>query len=381
MKEACKHIYVHVPFCDGKCIYCGFFSELYDESAACLYSKAVGMELALLSDGVKYSPETIYFGGGTPSILSETALEELLNTVLMRVSTEKLREWTIEANPGTLSHAKLKLLKMAGVNRVSIGVQSFDDDILKSLCRRHCSADVADTVRAVHKAGIDNIGLDLIACLPGVDDRSWKKTLEEAISLEPLHLSVYALTIEKDTKLELLVNSGGISVVSDDAVLRTIAITESILGEHGFERYEISNFCRRGHECLHNLSFWRGEDYLGFGPSASSRDGLARWTNKSNVYEYISRLEAGGRPQHEAEVLSKGSDAVERFIFSFRLGQGVDLVDFCRKHGVDRAQGERWEKILSSLAGNGAVECVGRCWRLTSRGKALADYVAGELMG
>ncbi|OGV69511.1 MAG: hypothetical protein A2283_09570 [Lentisphaerae bacterium RIFOXYA12_FULL_48_11] len=380
MRQADKHIYVHVPFCDGKCIYCGFFSELYDPLTVHRYSEALGREFDLLSDEGKYSPETLYFGGGTPSILSEEALEELLNTVLARVDTKNLREWTIEANPGTLSPVKLRLLKTAGVNRVSIGVQSFDDRVLKSIGRRHCSADVADAVIAVRGAGIKNIGIDLIACLPGVDDRLWSKTLEQALSLAPTHVSVYALTVENDTKLELLVNSGTVSLASDDHILRTIALTESTLQEHGFGRYEISNFCRSGYECLHNVSFWQGDDYLGFGPSASSRDGFARWTNRPQTGEYVSCLSEGVRPQHEAEVLSRESDSAERFMFSFRLAQGVDLAEFCRKHGVDNAQAEKWSRVLSSLARNGVVEADGQRWRLTSRGKELADYVAGELL-
>lgn len=380
MRQADKHIYVHVPFCDGKCIYCGFFSELYDASTARRYLKALGDELDLLSGGGKYSPETVYFGGGTPSILCEDVLEELLNTVLLRVDTKNLLEWTIEANPGTLSPEKLRLLRMAGVNRISIGVQSFDDHILKRIGRRHGSADVAHTVMAAREAGIENIGLDLIACLPGVDDRLWARTLEETVSLDPCHVSVYALTVEKGTKLELLVNSGNVSVAGDDYVLRMIALTESILCSGGFERYEISNFCRRGCECLHNLSFWEGEDYLGFGPSASSRDGVSRWTNNPDIGDYVSCLLAGRRPGHEAETLSKESDAAERFIFSFRLGKGVDLAAFCRKYNVGSGQAEKWEKVLLSLAKNNVVEQDGRRWRLTSGGRAVADYVAGELL-
>jgi len=379
MRKAEQNLYVHVPYCDGKCIYCGFYSEIYEASAAEKYIEAVGMEFDLHFAGRKPSPGTIYFGGGTPSILSERLLARLCNTVRERVSTGDIREWTVEANPGTLQKAKLGMLVNSGVNRISIGVQSFDERVLKEIGRRHSVEDIGQTVRAVRQSGISNVGLDLIACLPGVDGKIWRQTLSEALELEPDHISVYALSVENETRLEKQVRKGIIAMPDDDAVLEALDLAETVLAAEGYGRYEISNFARPGRECLHNLSFWRGGDYLGFGPSASSRDGLSRRTNRDEVSRYISALTAGVMPPCEEETLLPETDIVERVVFAFRLDEGVDLEEWSLS-GSGEGMAGRWESVLEHMAGDGLVELRDGRWRLTSRGRALADHVAVELM-
>lgn len=372
-----KHIYIHVPFCDGKCVYCGFYSEILEASSAGQYIEAVGKELDLQFSGRKPSPETIYFGGGTPSILPETLLTRLLRTVTEKVPVGDIREWTVEANPGTLPASRLELLAKAGVNRISIGAQSFNDMVLKNIGRRHSVKDIGDTMRAVRRAGIENAGLDLIACLPGVDGKMWRETVAEAVKLEPNHISVYSLSVETGTMLEKQVSEGTIIMPEDEIVLETLDVAEEMLAKEGYGRYEISNYARPGCECLHNLSFWRGGDYLGFGPSASSRDGLSRWTNREETSRYISALGAGVAPPREEEAVSPDTDAAERFVFAFRLAEGVDLA--CFKPADPDVPG-KWKDVLGSLEGEGFVESRGDRWILTSRGKAMADHVAVELM-
>ncbi|MDD4870574.1 MAG: radical SAM family heme chaperone HemW [Kiritimatiellae bacterium] len=380
MKRAGEHLYFHVPFCDGKCVYCGFYSELYKSPVAVEYIKAIGKELELYFEDVVPVPRTIYFGGGTPSILSEKELERLCRLISEKVSLECLEEWTVEANPGTLSSTKLKILKSAGVNRISLGVQSFDDRILKNMGRRHCASDVVETANVVRESGITNIGFDLIACLPEVDEPMWRRTIEEALKLEPDHLSVYALSVEDGAKLGRLVGEGGLSIAGDDETLNMLDIAETLLDRKGYRRYEISNYARKGCECLHNLSFWRGEDYIGFGASASSRDGTLRRTNKANIDQYMSALFSGIKPPHEEEALPSEADANERFVFAFRLKEGVDLSSFCNKYAVNVDMMEKYWKILKKLAGDNLTEFMDGRWKLTAKGRALADHVAVELM-
>jgi oxygen-independent coproporphyrinogen-3 oxidase len=344
------------------------------------YVEAVGREMDILLGGGRPAPRTIYFGGGTPSILADDELDQLCRTVSGRVSLSSLEEWTVEANPVTLSPSKLKMLKTSGVNRISIGVQSFDDRILKTIGRRHSAGDISETVRAVRAAGFSNVGLDLIACLPGVDDRLWKRTLEETMRLEPQHVSVYALTVENGTKLEKLVKEGRITISRDEDVLRTLDMTEDMLARNGYRRYEISNYARNGLECRHNLSFWHGEDYLGFGPAASSRDGRVRRTNVPDTGRYVLSLCSGAQPPHDEETLPEETNASERFAFAFRLSDGVDLDLFCARYTVPEDVRKRWERALETLAGEGVVEHKQSAWSLTSNGRQLADYVAAELL-
>lgn len=379
-RSAGKHLYFHVPFCDGKCVYCAFYSELYNGAIADDYVGAAGKELDLSFQGARPSPETIYFGGGTPSILSDDALARMCRQVAEKVSLDCLKEWTVEANPGTLSQAKLDILKSAGVNRISIGVQSFDDMVLKRIGRRHSAGDVGVTVRQIREAGIVNIGLDLIACLDGVDETMWRRTIKEALALEPDHLSVYALTVERGTRLDQAVKSGTVEPAADDSVLDALYMAEKILHGRGYGRYEISNYARPGCECLHNLSFWRGDDYLGFGPSGSSRDGLRRWTNLADTGGYVAALNGGTKPPCDEEILSPVADVGERLAFAFRLNEGVDLRRFSVNYGVEPALEEKWCEILGELSGSGVTEFLAGRWRLTREGRAMADYVAEKLL-
>lgn len=371
MVSATDHIYVHVPFCDGKCAYCAFYSELLDAGEADRYLEAVERELERLSPGA--APATVYFGGGTPAILDTGRLARLCGTVLERVSTDKLVEWTVEANPGTLPADKIRMLRESGVNRISLGAQSFDDTVLKRIGRRHDAAAIAHTLEAVRSGGIQNVGLDLIACLPGVDDGGWRSTLRSAIEVGPDHISVYALSVEPGSAFA----RSNVTEPVDDAVLESLKTAEDSLEAAGYKRYEISNYSKPGRECLHNLSCWRGEDYLGFGPAAASRDNLRRWTNRPDTNAFCNALIAGNQPPRDEEELAPGSDATERLIFAFRLSEGVS-VDSLAHPETETAH--HWGTTLERLRAEGLTERYGGAWRLTARGRALADHVASELI-
>ncbi len=375
--QAGRHMYVHVPFCDGKCLYCAFYSELYTPERSDLYLDALAKELDLRAQaGMELVPETMYLGGGTSSVLDADQLRRLCALVRCRISDVRLREWTMESNPGTLSREKLHVVAEAGVNRISLGAQSFDDDTLACIGRRHTRRDIERSVDLVRASGIANLGLDLIACLPGMCDAAWQRTIEKAISLTPQHVSVYPLTIEDGSRLARLARLTDITVPDEEVQLRALSVAESLLGAEGFSRYEISNYARSGFECEHNVACWRGQDYIGFGPAASSRSGRQRWTNQPNIQRYVQALKAGRLPPREEETLDARTDATERMLFGFRLAEGVAVNRFGEG---DRRLTESWQVKLRELERAGLVARQGARWTLSARGRNLADFVACEL--
>ena len=377
LSYAIKHIYVHIPFCDGKCSYCGFYSDIKTDSNAADYLFCLEKEMGIIfGDVPQRDPETIYFGGGTPSILNVSQLAALLEIVHRSVSNRKTKEWTIEANPGTLPPEKIRILKDAGVNRVSIGVQSFDDNILKQIGRRHSSADVFATIDLLRNNGIYNIGIDLIASLPNVDKTMWRLTLEKTIALRPEHVSVYALTLEHGTALERLVAAGNVSTSGDDSQLKALRFAEQLLNTAGYERYETSNYALPGYACRHNLAYWRGSDYLGFGPGACSRAALERWTNKADTKTYCEALNRHTTPPREKELLTAQEDSIERLMFGFRLAEGVDLGEFDASPELV----SKWKAALERMAYDGLVEHRDGRWFTTMRGRDIADHIAEEML-
>jgi oxygen-independent coproporphyrinogen-3 oxidase len=368
-----RHIYVHVPFCDGKCSYCGFYSKIGSDAEIGSYLRCLEKEMDLVFGGNGCAtPETVYFGGGTPSILGSAHLERLCSLLLNRISTSELVEWTIEANPGTLTAGKLRVLKNAGVNRVSIGVQSLDDDVLRQIGRRHNAADLASTVDLLRSHGMDNISLDLIAGLPGVDSAKWRQTLKRTVAFQPAHLSVYALNIEHGSEFGRRVLAGDLKPPDDDSVIEALDETEQILEPAGYAHYETSNYALPSRECRHNLAYWRGKDYIGFGPAASSRIGLKRWTNVPDFGGYLAALDRDHLPPREEEVVSPKTDAAERLMFAFRLSEGVDI----RAFSTDEKLLSEWNSTLTKLAAEELVEQRGARWVPTKLGRLMADRIA-----
>lgn len=376
MKPQIKHLYIHIPFCSGKCLYCSFYSELIDKDACGAFLESLSRELDMYLDDNTPAPATIYLGGGTPSILNAQQLEQLLGIIHSYMDCSNVTEWTLEANPGTLNNEKLRLMKEGGINRVSLGAQSFDDKVLKQMGRRHSAADISSSVADLRAAGFGRIGLDLIAGLPEVDVDGWKRDLVSAAELEPDHISIYALALEEKSVLYGKVRDGHICVPSESYQLDALIMAEEFLSQKGYQRYEISNYARPGSECLHNLSCWRGGDYVGFGPSASSRVGRKRWTNSANLSGYVSRLSSGLPPNNSAEILSTEMDATERLMFAFRLKEGVVLNSF----EAANAPVDHWREALKEKERQGLVEQRKEKWLLTESGVHFADAVAEALI-
>ena len=375
-----KGLYVHIPFCDGKCRYCAFYSVPYNVHQASAWLRAVQDELQqAVREFGPLRPNTVFFGGGTPTLLPPDQLTALCEMICSLVDLAECVEWTVEANPGTLDARRLGMLKAYGVNRISLGVQSLDDRVLRDLGRRHTVRDALVAVEGIVDAGFSNWSLDLIACVPGVSVDCWARAVDAAVSLGPMHVSVYALTAEEGTKLARDLDAGSIWLQDDDEQLLMLDTARERLEKAGFSQYEISNYARPGQACRHNLSCWRGENYIGLGCAASSRVGLKRWTNHSDLNGYLAGSPAG--IPREVERLSPITDAVERVVFGLRMTAGVDVEAILSVTGTAlEPQAAVWRKTLTRLNQEGLLWLNEGRWCLTSRGRALADYVAVELM-
>ncbi len=374
-------LYLHIPFCDGKCPYCAFYSVRATADAIDSYLNALERECAWWQTRLPhFRPQTIYLGGGTPSILSVAQLERLFKLLHATGFTASVKEWSCEVNPVGATSEKLRLLRDSGVNRISLGSQSFDDDILKRLGRRHSVADVVSACAEIRRAGFTNWGLDLMACTPGVSLGRWERVVKRALVENPTHLSVYALTIEEGSRLPAIWQKTGVTAMDERMELRHLHRARSLVESAGFERYEISNYARPGRACRHNLDCWEGADYLGLGPAASSRMGLRRWTTEADLGSYCAAWLAGHPPSAQTEDRTPSEAAQDDLIFGLRMRRGVRLGNLARRYELDPARGAAWRSTGARLTRLGLMERSGAYWRLTRRGQDVADAVAIEFM-
>ena len=365
-----RHIYVHIPFCARICPYCAFYKDLLDRSQTSRFCEALLHELELNESrrrtGDRRSllrPSTIYFGGGTPTALNIAQLELLLRGFHERLELSQLVEWTIEANPGSVSARKAALLKKFGVNRISLGVQSWDDELLRLLGREHNAQQAEESFRILRDAGFTNVNVDLMFGLPGQTVDQWRATLEKTIALEPEHVSTYCLTYEEDTEFFLRHARGEFRQDSDvDAEFFEMKI--GILEDAGYRHYEISNYARPGFESVHNRAYWLGKDYLGIGPSAVSTIGMQRWQNVCDYRAYINRVFSGESTRTTSENLTHEMKRTERIALGLRTRDGIsasELKDFAQE--TDELIGLQ---LLRKSNGH---------FVLTRRGKSLADSI------
>ncbi|HEY6840347.1 MAG TPA: radical SAM family heme chaperone HemW, partial [Chthoniobacterales bacterium] len=308
--------------------------------------------------------ETIFFGGGTPSALSVKQLEFLLTGLRGRLDLSGLREWTLEMNPATVSLEKAQMLREFGVNRISMGVQSWDPELLNRLGRVHSAEQAERSFQILREAGFNNLNLDLIFGIPGQSTEIWEQSLRKTIDLAPEHISAYCLTYEEDTEFfrrhqrgELLQNT--------ELDAKFFELTMALLESSGYQQYEISNYANPGYECLHNLAYWRGRDYLGLGPSAFSTIGKQRWQNTPDTSRYIEQLEAGIEPVSLREEITGQIRKSEEIAFGLRTSTGVL---------ESTMQG--WTRELDALRNEGYLEEKNSHLRLTTKGRMVADAIA-----
>lgn len=362
------HLYVHIPFCARICPYCAFYKERADSTQTQRFCEALLRELDERRNRWPVAPETIFIGGGTPTALTTAQLGYLLGGFRERLDLSALLEWTVEANPGSVSQRKAEMLRSLGVNRISLGVQSWDDDLLKLLGREH-NADQAETsFQILREAGCANVNIDLMFGLPGQTLAQWQASLEKTIALGPEHISTYCLTYEEGTDFFARQVRGEFREDPDsDAGFLESAM--ELLGGAGFEHYEISNYARDGYASSHNRGYWAGEDYLGIGPSAFSTIGLERYQNISDYREYSDRVLAGGDAVTSTEVLTPQMKRAERIALSLRTGSGIAATEL-NPWPEERREFEELG-LLRELDGN----CI-----LTRQGKLLADSVAAAFV-
>ena len=334
-------------------------------------------EISIRKDYVKESLSTVYFGGGTPSVLNETQLGFLMETIHKNFHVETDAEITLEANPDDLSFERLNMLRKFGINRLSIGIQSFDDTLLKFLNRAHDAITARNVLNDVRSAGFNNISIDLIYAIPDLDEKKWEETLQEALSFSPEHISSYSLTIEERTVFGNWSNRGKFHRVGDELAAAQFEILMDTLTLHGYEHYEISNFGKPGYYSRHNTSYWKGTHYLGVGPGAHSFDGVSRQFNVRNNAVYVRSL-AEGKIPFEKEVLSRENKINEYIITTLRTKWGCDLNYL--KEAFDEDLMIRSEKYLSVLKEEGLATIEDGALILTRKGKLLADKIAEDLM-
>jgi oxygen-independent coproporphyrinogen-3 oxidase len=366
--DAIRHIYVHIPFCARICPYCAFYKDLLDRSQTGRFCEALLRDLDQQCASFALMPETIYFGGGTPTALTTSQLQFLLGGFHERLDLSSLAEWTIEANPGSVSARKAELLHEFGVTRVSLGIQSWDDELLKLLGREHNSQQAEQSFHILRAARFPNINVDLMFGLPGQTIEHWKFTLEKTIDLRPDHISAYCLTYEEDTEF-FLRHARGEFRQDTDADAAFFEMTMSILEGAGYNHYEISNYAPPGFESVHNRAYWRGKDYLGIGPSAFSTVGMQRWQNVCDYRGYADRVLSGQSPRGFSENLTNEMKRSERVALSLRTCDGVAASEL-RHFGPDTRE-------LMSL---GLLRKSNDNFLLTRKGKSLADSVAEALL-
>ena len=329
-----KSLYVHIPFCESICDYCDFPKLQYFRNVAVEYLKTLKKEFEFRQiENLK----TIYIGGGTPTALEDDLFEELLKMVLPY--TKGVEEYTVECNPESLSLNKIKLMKKYGINRVSIGVESTDDKILKSINRHHTFSDVKKAVELLRGNGIDNINLDLILGLPNVTEKMIEKDIRNIVSLNPEHISCYSLTVHPHTVFFL----NEIKEPDSDFSYENYKMVNQILNEAGYDHYEVSNWAKSGYESKHNMTYWRNEHYYGLGYAASGYIGEIRYQNNTNFQEYLKGNFAGSE-----ETLTKHDEEVYQIMLNLRLASGLNLKEFRDKFNKDLFK-EKEEKIVSCI--------------------------------
>src|SRR5205807_3843115 len=317
-----RHIYVHIPFCARICPYCAFYKELLDRSQTQRFCEALLSELGQQTKDRHLLPSTIYFGGGTPTALTTGQLEFLLGGFRDQLDLSELIEWTTEANPGSVSAGKAALLQQLGINRISLGIQSWDDDLLKLLGREHNARQGEESFAIFRGAGFSNINIDLMFGLPGQTIEQWQSTLERTVSLMPEHISTYCLTYEEDTEF-FLRHARGEFRQNSDADAEFFEMTMSILEAAGYEHYEISNYARPGFRSAHNRAYWSGSDYLGLGPSAFSTVGMTRFQNVPDFRRYADTILSGKPATGSVEQLTPEQKRGEKIALSLRTLDGA----------------------------------------------------------
>ena len=409
--------YVHIPFCVSKCWYCDFNSyaglePIFDDYVHALITEIErtaslfppyegGTEGGSDLEGTPAPPggpsgasgplDSVYFGGGTPTVLTARQLADILDTIRRTLRIAPDCEVTVEANPGTVDDAKLSALREAGFNRLSLGVQSFDDEFLQSIGRAHTSAQALDAYAAARKAGFENVGIDLMFALPGQTVEHWRETLDTAIELNPEHVSLYELSIEEGTRFAELCADGEITLVDEDTRIEMYELAETMLGRgalllgrdlqsrpKGYEHYEVSNFALPGFRSRHNTTYWLNQPYYGFGAGATSYINGTRARRVAHARDYIAAVTSGSDAIESSETLGPRPRLGETIVLGLRMLEGVDLARVRSETGFDPLA--EYAPQIDRLTHRGLIEITDTRLRVTHEGLLLLNDVAGEFV-
>jgi oxygen-independent coproporphyrinogen III oxidase len=372
-------LYIHVPFCKARCSYCGFASSIYRSDLEPRYVRAVTREIELRArqlteaGGVRMQCDSIYFGGGTPSLLAPESIHQLLETCRAWFEIPDHSEVTMEINPGTVDASGLSDCRRSGVNRASLGIQSLVDSELAAMGRLHDSSGAISAYKGLRQAGFDNVSVDLIAGFPGQTLTSLRRSLRLILDLRPEHVSVYLLEIKSGTKLAQLITSGAVPPPDEDLAADMYDEICPMTAEAGYEHYEISNFALPGRFSRHNMKYWSDEVFLGFGPGAHGMTGRARYANLESLDLYEQALEAGSLPLETVTEMTPEMRFKDALIMGLRLVKGIDLDLIGRRYSMDaRAFVLR---TIGDLQSAGLFEILGHTLSLTPKGRLLSNVV------
>jgi len=375
-------IYIHIPFCVQKCLYCDFVSEPASLETKRNYVNQLLKEIAFYNFDNKYIVDTIFIGGGTPSVLDADWIKAILCKLEDKFEISYDCECTIEVNPGTVDIEKLKKFREAGVNRLSIGLQSCNDNELKALGRIHNFKTFEEMFWAARQAGFDNINVDLMSSIPEQTEESFIRSLKRVVELNPEHISVYSLIVEEGTPFYEM----NLNLPDEDTERQIYYKTGKILNENGYGQYEISNYAKHGRECRHNIRYWQCDEYIGFGVAAASCLDNVRWKNTENISKYLEYMQKASRFEDlrkedfysEKEVLTPEEQCAEFMFMGLRMNNGVSEEIFRRRFGY--IPEERYGEVIAKHIQNGLLEKKDKCIRLTDKGRDICNYVMADFL-
>lgn len=369
-------IYIHIPFCKQKCHYCDFYKETTVNHKK-TFLQALDIEISIQA-GFLADEEihTVYLGGGTPSVLQMSELENLMTHLRQTFRLSPDAEKTIEVNPDDISLDYLQGLKQIGFNRLSMGIQSFDPAILRFLYRRHNAEQAEKAVLLAQQAGFSNLSVDFIYGIPGLSEEVWMDTLQRLIQLNPEHISAYHLGIEPDTQFGRLKSQGKLKEIDEELSLKHYRLLREMLGNAGYQHYEISNFCKPGFESKHNSGYWNNSRYLGLGPSAHSFNGLERFWNVRNLHQYMEQIQQGILP-NESETLSPGDRFNEYLMTHLRTARGVEL-SYLQEHFSSDVLQELM-KTVNRLLSSGQLSLENEHIRISPEHWIISDSLISDL--
>ena len=377
MEDRHLGVYIHIPFCASKCGYCDFYSLAGCEGKMDKYQDALTKHIEEASSTMApYYIDSVYFGGGTPSYYGARRLTALFDTLKRSGRVLRTAEVTVECNPDSVSRRELRHLKKEGVNRISLGVQSANDELLKIIGRRHNFAQVKKAVKDIRAEGFQNLSIDLIYGLPNQTKDDWAETLARVLELDPEHLSCYGLKLEEGTPMYAEYLDSPV-VPTDDEQADMYLYAVDTLAHYGYIQYEVSNFAKRGHESRHNMKYWSLEDYLGFGPGAHSNIGAARYSFTRSLDKYIEGMKTGDNILDEYETLDELDRAAEYIMLGMRRSRGISGEEYYRVYRSDFAP---IEELLKEYEKDGWTRWISGRWRFTPTGFLLSNILIGSLL-